>query len=86
MNITVGDKSVSNVFKVNLNCPPEGVSPKEWVVVLADLLTESFMASFGVHKIILETLDNAFKEWGVYNGSTNYPTWNHIKHNSTINR
>ncbi|MBT6182528.1 ATP-binding protein, partial [archaeon] len=80
MNITVGDKSVSNVFKVNLNCPPEGVSPKEWVVVLADLLTESFMASFGVHKIILETLDNAFKEWGVYNGSTNYPTWNHIKH------
>ena len=80
MNITVGDQKVSNVFKVNINCPPEGVSPKEWVVVLADLLTESFMASFGVHKIILETLDDSFKEWGIYNGSTNYPTWNHIKH------
>jgi len=76
---TVGDEGTTNLFKLNLNKPPKGVAPKEWLVVLADLLTESFMASFGVHKILLETLDEAFKEWGVYNGSENYPTWNHIK-------
>ncbi len=79
MAFTVGDESTTNLFKLNINRPPKGVAPREWLIVLADLLTESFMASFGVHKILLETLDGAFKEWGVYNGSENYPTWNHIK-------
>jgi hypothetical protein len=79
MTFTVGDEKVSNLFKTNINQPPKGVAPKEWINVLSDLLTEAFSASFGVHKVILETLDEAFKEWGIYNGSENYPTWNHIK-------
>ncbi len=79
MTFTIGDEKVSNLFKTNINRPPKGVAPKEWINVLSDLLTESFSASFGVHKVILETLDEAFKEWGIYNGSENYPTWNHIK-------
>ncbi|MCK4996756.1 ATP-binding protein [Candidatus Pacearchaeota archaeon] len=79
MTFTVGDESVSNLFKTNINRPPKGVAPKEWINTLTDLLTEAFSASFGVHKVILETLDEAFKEWGIYNGSENYPTWNHIK-------
>ena len=76
---TVGEEKVSNIFKTNINQPPKGVAPKEWINVLSDLLTECFSASFGVHKVILETLDEAFKEWGIYHGSENYPTWNHIK-------
>lgn len=76
---TVGKDSVSNLFKVNINEPPEGISPKEWINVLCDLLTESFFASYGVHKILLETLDEAFKDFGVYSGSRNYPTWNEIR-------
>jgi hypothetical protein len=79
MLFTVGDDSIANLFKININEPPKGVSPKEWINVLCDLLAESFFASYGVHKIILETLDEAFKEWGIYKGSKNYPTWNHIK-------
>jgi energy-coupling factor transporter ATP-binding protein EcfA2 len=79
MVFTVGEEKVCNLFKTNINEPPKGVAPKEWINVLSDLLTESFSASFGVHKVILETLDEAFKEWGIYNGSENYPTWNHIK-------
>ncbi|MFA5060852.1 MAG: DUF87 domain-containing protein [Candidatus Pacearchaeota archaeon] len=79
MLFTIGDSKVSNNFKTNINEPPKGVEPKEWVNVLCDLLTESFNASFGVHKVMLETLDEAFKEWGIYHGSNNYPTWNHIK-------
>jgi len=76
---TVGNDAVSNLFKININKPPKGVSPKEWINVVCDLLTESFFVSFGVHKVLLETLDDAFKEWGIYDGSENYPTWNHIK-------
>ena len=79
MVFTVGDEKISNLFKTNINQPPKDVAPKEWINVLCDLLTESFSASFGVHKVLLETLDESFKEWGIYNGSENYPTWNHIK-------
>jgi len=79
MDFTIGNDGVSNFFKININEPPEGVEPKEWINILCDLLTESFMVSFGVHKVLIETLDEAFKEWGIYQGSKNYPTWNHIK-------
>lgn len=75
---TVGN-DVSNLFRMNINRPPKGISPKEWINVLCDLLVESFSASFGVHKVLLETLDDAFKQWGVYDGSENYPTWENIK-------
>ncbi|MDP2947742.1 MAG: DUF87 domain-containing protein [Nanoarchaeota archaeon] len=76
---TVGEEKVTNLFKTNINQPPKGVAPKEWINVISDLLVEGFNASFGVHKVILETLDESFKEWGIYNGSENFPTWNHIK-------
>ncbi len=79
LNFTVGDENISNFFKININQPPEGIAPKEWINVLCDLITESFFASYGVHKVLLETLDESFKDLGVYNGSKNYPTWNEIK-------
>ncbi|MDO8659961.1 MAG: DUF87 domain-containing protein [Candidatus Parcubacteria bacterium] len=78
MCFTIG-RDISNNLKININEPPKGVSPKEWINVLCDLLAESFFVSYGVQKILLETLDDSFKEWGIYNGSENYPTWNHIK-------
>jgi len=76
---TVGNANVSNLFRININQPPEGVDPKEWVGLLCDLITESFFASYGVHKILSETVDKAFRDFGVYNGSKNYPTWYQIK-------
>lgn len=79
MLFTIGNDTVSNFFKTNINIPPKGVSPKEWINVLCDLLTESFQVSFGVHKILLETLDEVFEGWGVYQGSKHYPNWQHIK-------
>ncbi len=79
MAFTIGNNSLSNFFKTNINIPPKNVQPKEWINVLCDLLTESFQVSFGVHKILLETLDEAFEGWGVYEGSKHYPNWLHIK-------
>ncbi len=76
---TVGNESVSNLFRININRPPKGVHPQEWISILADIITEAFFASYGVHKILLETLDKAFKDFGVYGGSENYPTWHQIK-------
>ncbi|MBU2612812.1 MAG: DUF87 domain-containing protein, partial [Nanoarchaeota archaeon] len=79
MCFTIGNEGVSNLFKTNINRPPKGVSPKEWINALCDLLTESFNVSFGVHKILLETLDEIFLGWGVYEGSNLFPNWEHVK-------
>jgi len=79
MCFTIGNDLVSNTFRTNINQPPKGVPPKEWINILCDLFTETFFVSFGVHKVLLETLDEAFEEYGVYKGSENYPTWNHIR-------
>ncbi|MFH1503360.1 MAG: DUF87 domain-containing protein [Candidatus Diapherotrites archaeon] len=79
MCFTIGNDLVSNLFKMNINRPPKGVSPREWINVLCDLLTESFCVSFGVHKVLMETLDEVFEGWGVYKGSPHYPNWQHVK-------
>ncbi|MBD3313411.1 DUF87 domain-containing protein [Candidatus Woesearchaeota archaeon] len=76
---TVGNDQVSNLFRFNINKPPKGVHPKEWINLLCDIINEAFFASYGVHKVMLETLDQAFKDFGVYGGSENYPTWHQIK-------
>ncbi len=74
---TIGNEL--NNFKVNINQPPRGVPPKEWISFLADLLVETFNASFGTHKILIETMHDAFRDFGVFAGSNNYPTWHQIK-------
>jgi len=79
MCFTVGNNDVSNLFKVNINRPPKGVGAKEWVSILCDLIVESFSASYGVHKVLRETIDQAFRDFGVYAGSDNYPTWYQIR-------
>ncbi|MBN2052672.1 ATP-binding protein [Candidatus Woesearchaeota archaeon] len=75
---TVGNETISNGFKVNINRPPKGVPPKEWIGILTDVILESFNASHGTAKIIAETLDEAFKDFKVYQGSNNYPTWRQV--------
>lgn len=76
---TVGNENIANLFTTNINEPPPLVGPKEWINIIADLVNEAFYASHGVHKLISETMDEAFKEFGVYKGSNNYPTWFQIK-------
>jgi hypothetical protein len=74
---TVGS-SVAN-FRLNINRPPKGVEPREWINLLADVTTEVFSASFGVHKLLVQTLEKAYTDFGVFNGSENYPTWHQIR-------
>jgi hypothetical protein len=79
MCFTIGNNKISNLFRININKPPKGIDPKEWVSILCDLIVESFFASYGVHKVLRETLDQSFRDFGVYAGSNNYPTWYQIK-------
>jgi len=76
---TIGNNKISNNFKFNINRPPKNVNPKEWIMALCDIMSEVFMTSFGVHKLLSEVLDKAYLDFGVYNGSNNYPTWLQIK-------
>lgn len=79
MVFTVGNNRISNNFRLNINVPPQGVGAKEWVNTLCDLINESFFASYGVHKILVQTLDGLFREYKVYEGSGLYPTWYHVR-------
>ncbi len=79
MLFTVGNSNVSNMFKFNINKPPKNVNPREWLNFLCDLISESFNTSFGVQKILMEVIDKAFRDFGVYEDSGNYPTWQQIK-------
>ena len=76
---TVGNESINNFFKVNINMPPPGVGPKQWITIISDMLSEAYQTSYGVHKIITEVMDKAFQDFKVYEGSKNYPNWNQIK-------
>lgn len=76
---TVGKPSVTNFFTININTPPKNVSPDEWITLICDLLCECYGASYGVHKLLTEVMQQAFKDFGVYSGSENYPTWYQIK-------
>lgn len=76
---TIGNPQIANFFKTNINRPPQGVGPKEWIGILCDLITESFFASYGVNKLLRETLDQMFRDFGVYKGSNNYPTWYQVR-------
>jgi hypothetical protein len=72
---TIGNPKISNLFRININRPPKGVDPKEWLNLLCDIITESFFASYGVHKLLSEVLNEMFRDFGIYKGSENYPTW-----------
>ena len=76
---TIGNESIQNFFKVNINIPPNGVGPKQWITIISDMLSEAYQTSYGVHKIITEVLDKAFQDFKVYDGSKNYPNWHQIK-------
>jgi predicted transcriptional regulator len=75
----IGNENIKNFFRININRPPAGIGPKEWINILVDIISECYLTSFGVHKLLSETLDEAFNDFGVYKGSDNYPTWIQIK-------
>lgn len=76
---TIGNEKVSNFFRININIPPQNIPPKEWINIVCDIITESFGASYGVHKLLSEAMDLAFRDNGIYQGAKNYPTWYDIK-------
>lgn len=76
---TIGKPKASNFFRFNINKPPKGISPDEWITILTDLLCEAYGTSYGVHKLLTEVIQRAFREFGVYEGSENYPTWFQIR-------
>ena len=82
---TVGDDEVTNRFKMNILRAPKGIPAKEWITVLVDLLAESFSVSYGVHKIMVEAIDELFEGWKIYEEEKTYgerakfyPTFEHV--------
>lgn len=54
--------------------PPPGVSPKEWLNKLRNILREVFYLRDGAINLLIDVLTNLYEERGVFNGSDDYPT------------
>jgi len=67
----------SNLFSFNPLKPPNSVEPSYWVKVLADIAAEVISGgayASGAFSMYMETLDTLFRDHGIYDGGTNYPT------------
>jgi len=71
--IRLGDPDCT--FKFNPLIPPKGVMPKHWMVMLIDVMKHAFFVGHGVEYFFRKGLDYLYKQFGIYEGKTKYPTF-----------
>lgn len=75
--ITLGEKETN--FTFNPLIPPFGVHPKHWMGMIVDVLKHSFFVSYGPEYWFRMAIDRLYKQYGVYEGKTVYPTFIEIE-------
>ena len=58
--------------------PPPGTDPRTWLKKLIEVLAHAYFLGEGVMFILQEALDEAYRRFGVYEGSGRYPTFHDI--------
>lgn len=62
-------------FTFNPLIPPPGINPKLWMPLLIDVIKHAFFVAHGVEYFFRKGIDHLYKQFGVYEGSTEYPTF-----------
>lgn len=75
--IRVGGKN-SN-FSFNPLIPPEGIEPKHWMTMLVDVIKHAFFVAHGVEFFFRKGIDYLYKQFGIYQGKTEYPTFQDLE-------
>ncbi len=65
----------TNNFRCNPLCPPEGVHPKIWMQLIADLFCRTTSLLDASLSLLTTIIDHLYAKYGVYAGSGNYPTF-----------
>jgi len=61
-------------FRFNPLQPPPGVDPTNWLQIFCDTLASTIGIFYGAKDILVQFVDELYREFGVYNGIDNYPT------------
>ncbi len=75
--IRVGSKEANLIF--NPLIPPEGVEPKHWMTMLVDVIKHAFFVAHGVEFFFRKGIDYLYKQFGIYQGKTEYPTFEDLE-------
>jgi len=76
LTFTVGKENCP--FRFNPLIPPKGTPPKTWLKKLIEILGHAYFAGEGVFFLLQQAIDTKYKEFGVYEGSNNYPTFKDV--------
>jgi len=68
-----------NNFYFNPLIPPKNVDPRVWLNLLTEIICHAYFCGEGVMHILRNTIDQAYRDFGVYVGQKNYPTFKDIQ-------
>jgi hypothetical protein len=71
--IRLGTKECN--LRFNPLIPPKGVDPKNWMAILIDVIKHAFFVGHGVEYFFRKGIDYLYEQFGVYQGSQEYPTF-----------
>lgn len=61
-------------LKFNLLAPPKNTKPLSWIQIFCDVFSEVFGLMHGSNFYLQQHVFNLFRDFGIFDGSTNYPT------------
>jgi len=65
-------------FHFNPLIPPKGTSPSVWLSKIIEIISHAYFLGEGVIYILTKALDAIYRQFGVYDGSNNWPTFRHV--------
>lgn len=61
-------------LKFNFLAPPKNTKPLSWIQIFCDVFSEVFGLMHGSNFYLQQHVFNLFRDFGIFDGSTNYPT------------
>jgi len=65
---------LGKTFKINFLAVPIGVEPKQWLHTLTEIICRTLSLLDGSMSLLIVLLDGLYRDYGVYDGSKNYPS------------
>ncbi len=65
-------------FHFNPLIPPKGTSPTVWLSKLIEIMCHAYFLGEGVIYVLSRAIDTVFRDFGVYEGSTCWPTFRNV--------
>jgi len=58
--------------------PPEGTNPRSWLKKIIEVACHSYFLGEGVAYLLQKAIDQAYSDFGVYSGASEYPTFKDV--------